>query len=174
MAVVQTERMCTTTSLTARSVSHMCGQRAQFLCCWWNLHHALRVRSMYGPCPWKYTSALSSHTWPAQGCCDLIFLLAKMSENSKRRKIDNKNRKCNEKWTDKFVFILPPHTNPKPLGLICQMTIAVCKVTNIRHHHKTKHAIFSAAFLPGRTAREDYDLDFILFCNINSPFATAW
>lgn len=72
----------------------------------------------------------------------------------KRRKIDGENRQFNPKWTDDFVFILPSHANPRPLCLICQTTVSVCKVANVRRHFETKHAAnFNAAYPPGSTAR---------------------
>lgn len=57
----------------------------------------------------------------------------------KRRKLDN------EKWGEEFVFILPPHANPKPLHLICQITTAVCSCLSNGCYHEMKHTTFSIA-----------------------------
>lgn len=54
-----------------------------------------------------------------------------MNEDSKCRTADNVNRQLNETRIDKFAFILSPHANLNPQGLICQMTIVVCNVAKI-------------------------------------------
>lgn len=61
-----------------------------------------------------------------------------MSE-PKRRKIDFENRIFQAKWTEEFFFVLPPHKNAKPTCLICNETVAVCKVANMNRHYEIKH-----------------------------------
>uniref|UniRef100_A0A3B4ZXJ8 Uncharacterized protein n=1 Tax=Stegastes partitus TaxID=144197 RepID=A0A3B4ZXJ8_9TELE len=93
-----------------------------------------------------------------------------MSEVSKRRKVDVENRQLNNKWTNEFAFILPSHTNAKPLCLICQMTVAVCKVATIKWHYDTKHASFSAAFSCWKhcTERQNCRFKVVLFNRLNN------
>lgn len=93
--------------------------------------------------------------------------------DSKRRKLDNENRQFNDKWTDEFAFIMPPHTSSKPLCLICQMTIAACKVANIKRHYDTKHASFSAAFPPGSPARKEKIKSLKSSCSATSTILTT-
>lgn len=65
-----------------------------------------------------------------------------------------RHRQFNPKWTSEFAFILPLHTNAKPLCLICQCTVAVCKVENVRRHFTAKLANFNYEVPPGSTARK--------------------
>lgn len=43
-----------------------------------------------------------------------------------KRKVDNDNRTYEEKWRDNFGF-----TNGKPMCLICNKVVAVCKGYNV-------------------------------------------
>ncbi|RXN00018.1 SCAN domain-containing protein 3 [Acipenser ruthenus] len=80
----------------------------------------------------------------------------KMSASgSKRCKVDSKNRAFNPNWTAGFLFIMPSHLNAKPLCLICQTTVAVCKVANLKRHFESKHSNFNTAYSPGSVLRRD-------------------
>ena len=63
-----------------------------------------------------------------------------------KRKVDNDNRTYKEEWRDNFAFILPGFTNGKPMCLICNEVVAVCKGYNIKRHHETKHGSFNVAY----------------------------
>lgn len=60
-----------------------------------------------------------------------------------KRKVD---RTYKEEWKEKYAFILPDFMNAKPVRLICNEAIAVCKEYNVRWHHERKHGTFQAAF----------------------------
>ena len=60
-----------------------------------------------------------------------------------KRKVDNDNK---EEWRNNFAFILPGFTNGKPMCLICNEVVAVCKEYNVKRHHKTKHGSFNVAY----------------------------
>ncbi|MGH0136969.1 UNVERIFIED_CONTAM: hypothetical protein FKN15_071072 [Acipenser sinensis] len=80
----------------------------------------------------------------------------KMSASgSKRCKVDSENRAFNPNWTADFLFIMPSHLNAKPLCLICQTTVAVSKVANIKRHFESKHNNFNTAYPPGSVLRRD-------------------
>ena len=53
------------------------------------------------------------------------------SKFTAKRKADSENRQFKEEWTKKFAFILPP-TSTRPMCLICQETIAVMKISNLK------------------------------------------
>ena len=57
---------------------------------------------------------------------------------AKKRKVGPENRNFKEKWVNQFAFILHPKTL-KPLCLICNSTIAIIKLDNIRRRYQTKH-----------------------------------
>lgn len=65
-------------------------------------------------------SVRSSHKSDLCRAAETGFL-AKMSEDCRHQEVDSENRRFNETWTYEFVFILPPHANPKPLCLFCQL-----------------------------------------------------
>src|SRR4029434_5399274 len=65
---------------------------------------------------------------------------------SLKGKVDNQNRAYKGEWKDNFAFILPGFTNGKPMCLICNEVIAVCKGYNIKRHHETKHGSFNVAY----------------------------
>ena len=68
----------------------------------------------------------------------------------KKRKVDSENRQFNSAWTEKYVFIA---VSAKPVCLICNECLSVCKEYNLRRHFKTTHANFDATFPPGSAAR---------------------
>lgn len=70
----------------------------------------------------------------------------------RKRKVDSENRQFNSEWTDKYAFIA---VNAKPVCLICNECIAVCKDFNLRRHFKTAHAKFDTSFPPGSVARRE-------------------
>lgn len=63
-----------------------------------------------------------------------------------KRKIDSENRACKEEWKDNYAFILSDFMNAKPVCLICNEAVAVCKEYNIRWNNEMKHGTFKAAF----------------------------
>ena len=67
------------------------------------------------------------------------------SKFTAKRKVDSENRQFEEEWTEKFAFILPP-TSTRPMCLICQETIAVMKISNLKWHYETKHRNFEETF----------------------------
>ncbi|KAM3860305.1 SCAN domain-containing protein 3-like [Diretmus argenteus] len=67
-----------------------------------------------------------------------------------KRKVDSECRTYKEEWKENYAFILPDFINAKPVCLICNEAIAVCKEYNIRRHHDTKHGNFKEAY-PLRT-----------------------
>ncbi|KAI2646908.1 SCAN domain-containing protein 3 [Labeo rohita] len=76
-----------------------------------------------------------------------------MSFSTLKRKIANENRKFNPAWTDKYLFILPPHPNAKPMCLICNECVGVLKDYNVRRHHVEKHHTFRTNFPEGSQER---------------------
>lgn len=59
---------------------------------------------------------------------------------SKKRKVDAENRMFNDEWTLSYFFI--EHFE-RSVCLICQETVAVKKVSNIKRHYETRHANYS-------------------------------
>ena len=57
--------------------------------------------------------------------------------NEKKRKIDEEHRAFNEKWEIKYFFI---ENKRKPICLICNESIAVCKEYNLKRHYETQHS----------------------------------
>lgn len=68
----------------------------------------------------------------------------------KKRKVDSENRLFNKEWTEKYLFIA---ASGKPVCLICNECLSVCKEYNLRRHFKTTHANFNDTFPPDSTAR---------------------
>lgn len=60
--------------------------------------------------------------------------------------MDSENRTYKEEWKEKYFFILPDFINAKPVCLICNEAVAVCKEYNIRRHHETKHGTFKNSY----------------------------
>ena len=75
-----------------------------------------------------------------------------MSLHLKKRKVDLENRQFKNEWTEKYVFITVD--SKKPVCLICNECLAVCKEYNLRRHLKTVHAIFDVTFPLGSAARK--------------------
>ena len=57
--------------------------------------------------------------------------------NEKKRKINEEHRNFNEKWEIKYFFI---ENKSKPICLICNENIAVCKEYNLKRHYETQHS----------------------------------
>lgn len=68
----------------------------------------------------------------------------------KKRKVDAENRQFNTEWTEKYLFVA---VSGKPVCLICNECISLCKDYNVRRHFKTSHANFDATFPLGSVAR---------------------
>lgn len=62
-----------------------------------------------------------------------------MTENAKKRKYEDENRKFQREWTEKYAFI---DNNGKSLCLICKATISNYKGGNLRRHYEVNHADF--------------------------------
>ncbi len=78
-----------------------------------------------------------------------------MSLSTLKRQIDDENRQSNPAWTDKYLFILPSHPNAKPMCLLCNECVAVCKDYSVRRHHNEKHPTFWANFPEGSQERAE-------------------
>uniref|UniRef100_A0A8C1IF79 HAT C-terminal dimerisation domain-containing protein n=1 Tax=Cyprinus carpio TaxID=7962 RepID=A0A8C1IF79_CYPCA len=76
-----------------------------------------------------------------------------MSFSTLKCKIANESRQFNPAWTYKYLFILPPHPNAKPMCLICIECIAVFKDYNVRRNHIEKHQTFHTNFPKGSQER---------------------
>ena len=76
-----------------------------------------------------------------------------MSLSTQKRQVDTENRRFNPAWTDKYLFILPPNPNAKPMCLICNECVAVPKDYNVRRHHMEKHPTFRSNFPEGSKER---------------------
>uniref|UniRef100_A0A3Q3X6Y0 IRG-type G domain-containing protein n=1 Tax=Mola mola TaxID=94237 RepID=A0A3Q3X6Y0_MOLML len=71
---------------------------------------------------------------------------AVQSKKRKVRGIQDEHRKYQEKWTDKFLFVLHGMT---PLCLICRQTRACFKRSSLEHHFKKAHPKFNESYPPG-------------------------
>ncbi|KAL3886278.1 hypothetical protein ACJMK2_026285 [Sinanodonta woodiana] len=54
----------------------------------------------------------------------------------RKRKIDDECRQFKKEWSLKYFFI---KSGEKVLSAICNETVAVLKVYNMRRHHQSKH-----------------------------------
>ncbi|KAL3876955.1 hypothetical protein ACJMK2_034732 [Sinanodonta woodiana] len=72
-----------------------------------------------------------------------------MAANHKR-KVDNGNRQFNDDWTVQYCFV-QQHTNV--ICLLCHSTVAVAKVSNIKHHYETRHRDFHNVVGDDQTAQ---------------------
>lgn len=63
-----------------------------------------------------------------------------------KRKVDGECRTYKEEWKERYAFILPDFINAKPVCLICNDAVAVCKEYNVRRHHETKHGNFAVSY----------------------------
>ena len=70
-----------------------------------------------------------------------------MALSTQKRQVDTENRRFNPAWTDKYLFILPPNPNAKPMCLICNECVAVLKDYN------NKHSTFRSSFPEGSQDR---------------------
>ncbi|KAL3873751.1 hypothetical protein ACJMK2_036840 [Sinanodonta woodiana] len=69
---------------------------------------------------------------------------------NRKRKVDNKNRQFNDDWTVQNCFV------QHQINVICLLfysTVAVAKVSNMKHHYEKKHQDFHNVVGDGRTAR---------------------
>lgn len=69
-----------------------------------------------------------------------------------KRKVDIENRRFNDEWTDKYLFILPP-SSTKPMCLKCLQSIAVLKHVNVKRHYETSHSSFERDYPPNSAER---------------------
>ena len=77
-------------------------------------------------------------------CLKYIASLSKKmvwSEFTAKRKVDSENRQFEEEWPVKCA---PPSI--RPMCLICQETIAVMKISNLKQHYEPKHRNFQETF----------------------------
>ena len=66
------------------------------------------------------------------------------SKFTAKRKVDSENLQFKE-WTEKCAFVLPP-TSTRRMCLICQETVAMMKIFNLKWHYETKHRNFEETF----------------------------
>lgn len=69
-----------------------------------------------------------------------------------KRKIDSENRAFNQTWTDDYFFILPNRPNARPVCLICNETLSVIKIVNIKRHFESKHKDYNSRVRGGNLA----------------------
>lgn len=74
---------------------------------------------------------------------------------SKKRKVDNENRKFLAEWTEQYFFTLPVRAGAVPVCLICNSTVAVVKCANLKRHYDTIHKDFEKKFPLDSAARKD-------------------
>lgn len=67
-----------------------------------------------------------------------------------KRKYEEEGRIFKAEWEDEFVFV---EKNGKPVCLLCQVTLAHFKASNLRRHYETKHASFNQQFPPDSELR---------------------
>ena len=60
------------------------------------------------------------------------------SKETRKKKVEEKMRKFNEKWTSEYFFI--ENADNKPLCLICNQTVDVNKEYKIKRYYDSKHA----------------------------------
>ena len=87
----------------------------------------------------------SSHIHIFAGCRSLDCPKMACSKFTAKRKVDGENRQFKKEWTEKCAFILPP-TSTRPMCLICQETIAVMKISNLKRHYEAKYRNFEETF----------------------------
>lgn len=73
---------------------------------------------------------------------------AQPNKKRKVRALEAGNRQFQEKWTDKFFFVLN-ESGTKPLCLICNQSCSVFKRNNLKRHYTTTHADFHGKYPPG-------------------------
>ena len=67
------------------------------------------------------------------------------SKFTAKRKMDSENQQFKKNGLNIFAFILPL-TSTRPMCLICQETIAVIKISNLKWHYEMKHRNFEETF----------------------------
>jgi hypothetical protein len=72
--------------------------------------------------------------------------------SNKKRKATEENRMFNPDWEHEFLFTMP---DKKPVCLLCQNSIAVCKKTNLRRHYTSMHMDFEKSYPLGAKVREE-------------------
>ena len=60
------------------------------------------------------------------------------SKETRKRKVGEEMQKLNEKWTSEYFFV--ENADSRPLCLICDQTVNVNAVYNIKQHYNSKHA----------------------------------
>lgn len=75
--------------------------------------------------------------------------------SSKKRKVDNGNRKFLDKWTEQYCFTLPIRAGDVPVCLICNSTVAVVKCANLKRYYDRMHKYFEKKFSLDSAARKD-------------------
>ena len=60
-----------------------------------------------------------------------------MASPSKKRKVDLENRVFKGIWTEQYFFIMQ---GKLPTCLLCAVSIAVIKESNLKRHYQTKHS----------------------------------
>lgn len=75
--------------------------------------------------------------------------------NTKKRKVDNENRKFLTEWTEQYCFTLPERPGAVPVCLICNKTVALIKSANLKRHYETTHQQFHKNFPLGTEARQE-------------------
>ena len=68
-------------------------------------------------------------------------------ENSKKRKVSEKNRMFNATWADSFAFTADE--TGLPVCLICYEKLANNKKSNVPRHFQNKHAAFAQKYPDG-------------------------
>jgi hypothetical protein len=74
---------------------------------------------------------------------------------SKKRKIDSENRKFMNEWTELYFFILPERVRAIPVCLICNSTVAIIKIGNLKRHYGTTYKDFHTKFPPDSEVRKN-------------------
>lgn len=68
--------------------------------------------------------------------CAINNTKTKMADVKRKRKVDSKGRNFNETWTNQYLFT---EQNGSIICLVCQASVAVPKVSNVKRHYETKH-----------------------------------
>ena len=63
--------------------------------------------------------------------------------SSKKRKVDNKSRVFQEKWTNDYYFI---QIKDKPMFLLCSESVSVMKEYNVKRHYISKQSSLYESF----------------------------
>ncbi|CAG4931301.1 unnamed protein product [Parnassius apollo] len=73
----------------------------------------------------------------------------------KKRKVDSKNRRFLEEWTEQYCFTLLDRPQTVPVCIICNKTVAIVKSGNLKRHYETTHQQFHKNFPLGSEARKE-------------------